>query len=125
MRVLNAFSHGIIDYVLVAALLLAPTLFQLETVPAAIAYTLAAVHLAVSLCTRYPLGVVKRIPAGVHGLLELAMSLLLVAMPWIAGFDKDAVPRSVFIGVGVLLFAIWAITDYGTHARAGTGASRR
>lgn len=118
MRVLNAFSHGIIDYVLVVALALAPTLFQLDTVPALVAYVLAAVHLAVSLCTRYPLGVLKRIPIGAHGLLELVVSILLVSLPWLLGFDRDAVARSVFIGLGLLLFAIWVITDYGNHAHA-------
>lgn len=118
MRVLNAFSHGIIDYVLVVALALAPTLFQLDTVPALVAYVLAAVHLAVSLCTRYPLGILKRIRFSAHGVLELLVSILLVALPWLLGFDQDAVARSVFIGLGLLLFAIWVITDYGSHTHA-------
>lgn len=125
MRVLNALSHGIIDYVLVVALAVAPTLFQLALVPSAVAYLLAAAHLGVSLCTRYPVGVLKRIPFGVHGMVELAVSALLLACPWLLGFDQDAVARSVFIGLGLLLFAIWVITHYGDRHGHAQADSRR
>lgn len=116
MRVLTAATHGVVDYILVVALALAPTLFQLHGIPAFVAYLLAVVHLAVSLSTRYPLGVLKRIPYGVHGLLELVVSISLVALPWLAGFETDAVARSVYIGLGILLFAVWVLSDYGAHA---------
>lgn len=118
MRVLTPFSHGIIDYVLVVALFVAPTLFGLDTLPSIAAYVLGAIHLAVSLLTRYPLGVIKRIPTGVHGVVEVLMSVLLVALPWLLGFEQDAVARSVFIGLGLVLFATWVITDYGSHRHA-------
>ena len=118
MRVLTPTSHGIIDYVLVVALALAPTIFSLDLLPAAIAYALAAAHLVLSLCTRYPLGVLKRVPFGVHGVTELLVAVLLVALPWVLGFDQDAVARGVYVGLGLLLFAIWVITDYGSRTRA-------
>lgn len=115
MRVLNAVSHGVLDYVVVAFLLAAPTVFDLAWLPALVAYVLAAVHLAVSVCTRYRLGVFRRIPFGVHGLLEFAVSLLLVALPWLAGFSADVVARSFYVFLGIVLFAVWLVTDYGSH----------
>lgn len=117
MRVLTAFSHGIIDYVFVAALLLAPTLFSLDAVPSIAAYVVGVAHLAISLCTRYPLGVFKRLPTGVHGVIEVLASVLLVALPWLLGFEQAPVARSVFLGLGLLLFGTWVITDYGSHYR--------
>ncbi len=117
MRVLTPFSHGIIDYAVVVALLAAPTLFHFSLVPALIAYALGAIHLALSLCTRYPLGVFRRIPFGTRGVLQFLASLLLVALPWLAGFEQEAAARSVFIGLGLLLFAVWVITNYARHEK--------
>ncbi len=118
MRILTPFSHGIIDYAVVVALLAAPTLFHFGFVPALLAYALGAVHLALSLCTRYPLGVFRRIPFGARGVIQFLASLLLVALPWLAGFEQEPAARSVFIGLGLLLFVVWLITDYARHDKA-------
>lgn len=129
MRVLNAFAHGVLDYVVVVVLLLAPTLFHFTWLPALVAYLLAAVHLAVSLCTRYRLGVFRRIPFGAHGLLEAVVSVALVALPWVAGFADQTVARSFYVAFGILLFVVWLITDYAGRvahaAHAGPPAAGR
>ncbi len=126
MKILSAPTHGILDYALVLLFALLPGVFGLDGLPAAILYVLAGVHLLVSLLTRYPLGVFKRIPFNAHGLLELLVAIALVALPWLLDFADQATARSVFIGLGLLLFVLWLLSDYRLHrepADAGRSAS--
>ncbi len=121
MKILSAPTHGILDYAMVLLLALLPTVFGLSGLPATILYVLAGVHLLVSLLTRYPLGVFKRIPFNAHGLLELVVAVGLVALPWLLDFADEAPARSVFIGLGLLLFVVWLLSDYRLqHATADT-----
>jgi hypothetical protein len=48
----------------------------------------------------------------VHGAVELVLSPLLIAMPWLAGFNYDSSSRIFFILAGLALFFVWLITDY-------------
>lgn len=112
MKILGASVHGLLDYVAVALFAAVPTLFGLVGLPAALLYVLAAVHLLVSLATRYPFGLLKRIPFNAHGLLELVVAVGLAAAPWLLGFSDQATTRSVYIGLGLVLFAIWLLSDY-------------
>ncbi|HXH00908.1 MAG TPA: hypothetical protein VNI56_01780 [Xanthomonadaceae bacterium] len=112
MKILGASIHGVLDYVSVALFAAVPSLFGLTGLPAMILYALAAVHLLVSLATRYPLGLLKRIPFNAHGMLELAVAVGLVAAPWLLDFAAQETARSVYIGLGLVLFAIWLLSDY-------------
>jgi len=124
MKILGASIHGVLDYVAVALFAAAPALFGLAGLPAMALYALAAVHLLVSLATRYPMGLLKRIPFNAHGLLELVVAVGLVAAPWLLDFSDQATARSVYIGLGVVLFAIWLLSDYrDTPPAAGTVAT--
>ena len=40
------------------------------------------------------------------------MSVVLVALPWLAGFSDEVLARSVYVGMGILLFVIWVLSDY-------------
>ncbi len=62
MKVLSPTIHGILDYVVVIAFALAPALLGLSGLPAAISYSLAVVHLLLTLATAFPLGAVKLVP---------------------------------------------------------------
>ena len=79
---------------------------------AIISYVLAAVHLALTLTTAFPMGVVKVIPFPVHGTLELIVSIALLALPWLAGFADQAAARNFYVGAGVVIFLVWLTTDY-------------
>jgi hypothetical protein len=111
MKVLNPRTHGVLDYLTVAAFLSAPALLGLTGTPALIAYSLAGIHLVLTLLTAFPLGVVKLVPMALHGALELAVSVGLVALPWILGFADHPTPRWFYIGAGAVIFAVWLITD--------------
>lgn len=113
MKILSAPTHGIVDYALVLLFALLPTVFGLTGLPAVLLYGFAGAHLLVSLLTRYPLGAFRRLPLNAHGLLELTVAVVLVALPWLLDFADEATARSVFIGMGIVMFVLWLLSDYG------------
>ncbi len=112
MKILSPKVHGYLDFVVVIAFALAPTIFGLTGLPATIAYVLAVVHLALTLLTAFPLGVVGLIPFTIHGWIELLVSVGLVALPFIAGFSDIIMARNFYIAAGVVVFVVWLITNY-------------
>jgi len=112
MKVLSPRAHAPIDYLLVALFGLAPTLFGFEGIASLISYVLAVGVMMTSLLTRYPLGVFKVIPFPVHGYIELAAAPLLIAMPFLFGFEEREIARNFFMATGAAYAVVWLITDY-------------
>lgn len=112
MRVLRPTIHGILDYAVVIAFALAPALLGLSGLPATVSYLLAGIHLLLTLVTAFPLGAVKLVPLPLHGVIELVVSIVLVALPWILRFTQDTLARDFYVGAGALIFLVWLITDY-------------
>ena len=112
MKILNSKIHGILDYAVVVAFAVAPAVVGLAGLPATISYALAAIHLLLTLVTAFPLGVAKIVPLRVHGAIEFVVSLALVALPWLLNFSSDATARVFYVVAGILIFAVWLITDY-------------
>ena len=116
MRILSPRAHGYIDYLVVALLLLAPSLFGFGGVAATLSYILAVVHFGLSVLTAYPLGAVKSIPFPVHGAIELAAGIFMVVSPWLFGFAHIAAAQVFFIASGVAVALVWMVTNYRTLA---------
>jgi len=112
MRILDARIHGVLDFVTVAVLLLGPLLFGLGGSPAAIAYSLAAIHLLMTLLTRYPMGIWKTIPFVVHGIVELIVGIFLLILPTIQGYAPGSPARRFYMVVGAMILIVWALTRY-------------
>ncbi len=112
MKFLSPKIHGILDMLVVVVLFAAPSLFGFGREASAISYVLGAVYVVVILATAYPYGLAKILPFTVHGAMELVLSPLLIAMPWIAGFAYDRAGRGFFVAAGIALFLVWAFTDY-------------
>ena len=81
-------THGIIDYVTGALLLVAPYIFGFATGGVAqwLPQLIGAAIIAMSLITRYELSVAKLIPLKVHLGVDVATGILLAASPWLFGF---------------------------------------
>ena len=120
MRILNARVHGAIDLIAVLAFLVGPLLFGLGGSPAAISYTLAIVHLAMTLLTRFPMGVRKVIPFFVHGIVELVVGIFLLILPSIGGYAPGSPARRFFMIMGAVILVVWALTAY---VRDGTAVT--
>ena len=112
MKVITIKIHGILDYVTVVAFALIPSLFGLSGVPMYLSYTLATVHFLMSVLTNYPLSVAKVIPIKLHKIVESIVGPVLVVIPWLLGFSADMTARWVFVGAGLVIIAVGALTKY-------------
>jgi hypothetical protein len=121
MKLLSRKLHGIIDYVSVVLLALAPSLLGLTGLAALLAYVLATVHLAMTLLTAFPLGLAKIVPLRLHGAVEIVVGLSLAILPWALARAVDLGDRGrlFYSAFGVVLCVVFALTDYGAvSARA-------
>jgi len=81
-------THGLIDYLTGALLILAPYLFGFATggIEQWLPQLLGATTIVMSLMTRYELSVAKIIPLKTHLAVDMASGALLAASPWLLGF---------------------------------------
>ena len=88
MKILDTRTHGIIDYLTGALLLIAPYLFGFATggVEQWLPQVLGAMIIVMSLLTDYELSVAKVIPLGAHLGVDIAGGVLLAVSPWLFGF---------------------------------------
>ena len=112
MRILSPRVHGVLDLITVALLVLGPLLVGLGGSPAAIAFTLAAVHLVLTLLTDFPMGAWKKIPFFVHGIIELIVGIGLLILPSFAGYGPGSPARRFYLAMGAIILVVWALTAY-------------
>ncbi|GAA4350443.1 SPW repeat protein [Hymenobacter saemangeumensis] len=119
MKAISPTLHGVIDYLTVGFLALAPTIFDLDGTYATVCYILAAGYLVITLLTNMPLAIMRAIPFKVHGRLELISALALLASPWLFGFaDDNETARNLFVGLGVAFLGTYFLTDWNAETHA-------
>ncbi len=112
MRLIGAWSHSIIDYLMVILMVIGPSVWGFAGRQATLAYVLAATLFILTLLTRHPLGVMKIVRFPLHGAVELLLVLLLLILPWLANFARGVHSRNFYVGIGVLMLAVWFMTDF-------------
>ena len=111
-RAIGPLVHGILDFATVIILLVGPSVVGFGGKQALFCYVLAVVHLLLTVVTRFPFGLFKVVGLPIHGAIELIVGVLLVILPWIADFARGVLSRNFFVCIGLLILAIWAMTDY-------------
>lgn len=71
---------------------------------------LAGVHLTMTLLTRFAGGVVDALPYDLHSTVELAVALVLIVAPWLAGGLFDGNEQVFFTVAGIVILAVWALS---------------
>jgi hypothetical protein len=112
MKVLGHRGHGYLDYVVVLGFLAAPQLFDFPVAPQIACYAIGCLHLLLTAGTAAPFGLVRAIPFPLHGILEFAVSIVLVTMPWLLGLSGTPTVRNFFVGSGLLVLFAFLVTDY-------------
>ncbi len=118
-------THGIIDYVTGALLLVAPYLFGFATggIEQWLPQVLGLAIIGMSLLTKYELSVAKVIPLKVHLGVDVAGGILLAVSPWLFAFaDLIWWPHVL---VGVLEIVVPLITKRSASATATTSTHDR
>lgn len=111
-------THGIIDYVTGALLIVAPYLFGFATggIEQWLPQLLGVAIIVMSLLTRYELSVAKVIPLKAHLGIDMASGALLAVSPWLFGFaDVIWWPHLL---VGLMEIIVPLMTDRNTRVRA-------
>ncbi len=105
-------SHGIVDYLMVIILAIGPRVAGFSGKQSWFCYLFALLLLALTVCTRFPLGVIKVVRLPLHGFIEALLAILMIVLPWIANFSRGVLSRNYFVAVGLLLAVISALTDF-------------
>ena len=111
LKFLSDKMHGILDYGVVIIFALAPSLIGIVGTAAWLCYALAAIHLAMTLLTDMPLGVVKIIPMKLHGTIELIVGLALIVVAWTISDVESG--QLFFTLMGAIIFFVWVSSNYG------------
>ena len=111
MKILNASIHSTLDYATVVAFASAPTLLGFSGAPAVLAYLLAGFHLAMTVLTDMPLGLVKIIPMRLHAMVEMLVGPTLIATALMAP-SLVMGAQGFFVASGIAICTVWFLSDY-------------
>jgi hypothetical protein len=117
MKFIPTKVHGILDYIVGIALLLAPYLFGFAEVggaAVAVPQILGVGLILYSLLTRYELGLIKVLPMKAHLAIDYVAGIFLAASPWLFGFADlaaNAWAPHVVVGIVVLLETMMTETE--------------
>ena len=120
MKHVNSRAHGVIDYVVGVALIIAPYLFGFaDDEPARnAAWIVGGGSLLYSLFTAYELSIAKIIPYRIHLGLDVAAGIFLAASPWLMNFaDRVVVPHLVvgLLEIGIALMSRSSVAGVDDH----------
>ena len=111
------FVHGIIEYVGGALLIAAPFLLSFDSGTAtALSIVVGVVVVGLAAATDGPTSLVNQIPRAAHVALDYVLVVLLIALPFLAGFSDETAPTALFIVVGVAHLMV----TIGTRFRAAS-----
>jgi hypothetical protein len=113
VKLLPAWFHAIADYAVAALLISVPLIAGGSNKAIAAGVVVGFVVLAVSMVTRYPLGVVKVLPFTVHSAGDYLAAALLAIAPFALSFnDSDGGLSAFYIASGIAVLAVSLITNY-------------
>jgi hypothetical protein len=117
MRILSTYVHGILDYIVGVALIVAPNIFgfsELGGSAVLVPRVLGAAAILFSLLTNYEWGVLKVIPMRVHLVVDFLSGALLAGSPWLFGFANEpanAWAPHVVVGLTEILVVLLSQTE--------------
>src|SRR3977135_4230042 len=113
IRLLPAWLHAVADYAVGAVLILAALIVGGPAGAVGTGVVVGGTVLAVSMLTRYPLGVVKVLPFQVHSAGDCLAATLLLAAPFTLNFrQSDGGLTALYFAAGVAVLAVSLITNY-------------
>ena len=120
MKKLPPGIHGVLDYFTVLLLLMSPTLFGMSHTGSVFTYTLATIHLILTLFTDFPAGVFRIVPLRVHGLIEITVSIGLVCVAALFKTSGDNFSFYFYLVFAGVLLTVWFLSDYKMPAKSSS-----
>ncbi|MGI8660543.1 MAG: SPW repeat domain-containing protein [Thermoleophilaceae bacterium] len=95
--------HGLIEYAAAAVLIVAPFLLDYASGAAtALSIVIGVIVLAIAASTDGPTSLINQIPQSAHVALDYVLVVVLIALPFLAGFSDESAPTAFFIVLGVV-----------------------
>ena len=128
MRFIPTKFHAPLDYIVGAALIAAPWIFQFSEHKAAtiVPIVLGIGLIAYSLFTNYELGVWKVAPMAVHNLIDIAAGTVLAVSPWIFGFADESAnvwAPHLIVGLAAIFLGLTTVQQGGYSYGRSTSRS--
>jgi hypothetical protein len=123
MKLITSNAHGYLDYLTVVVFLVAPKLLGFEGLPAFLCWTLAGVHLALTLATDFPLGWRSWLPFWIHGWIERIVGPALVLVAFLPNFFDSGLAFGFYLFMGLVIVAVGWLTDYSRGAKQALSPS--
>lgn len=115
LRFVRPWLHGLFDYAVAILLVVGPTVLGASGGAVGIAFALGVGQAALGLVTAYPLGAVSVVPFWAHGVVEIGSASLLLFLGLLV-----APASGLYLAVGLAIFGVAALTDYGAMERDPT-----
>ena len=116
MKIINPKIHAILDYAVVLFLFCSPFLFHFGPAVTIFTFALGLVHLIMTFITDFPGGLTSLLSLKVHGMVELAVSIVLMIFALVGDFEQ-AIESYFYIGFSIAVFSTWVLTDYDAGRR--------
>jgi hypothetical protein len=112
------FAHGAIEYAIGVLLIAAPFLLHFNS-DAAVAVSIVAgvLVLVVASSSDGPTSLVNSVPVSAHLMFDVGLAAVLIAAPFLFGFNAESAPTAFFIVLGVAHLLI----TIGTRFQAPAG----
>ena len=116
------FVHGLIEYLAAALLFVAPFVLDFQSGGAiAVSIIAGVLVLFLAAATEGPTSLINNVPLAAHVVLDYVLAILLIAMPFIAGFSDETAPTAFFIALG----AFHLLVTIGTRFKKSDEPRRR
>lgn len=116
------FVHGFLEYAAAVLFFAAPFLFGFDAGAAVAASIIAGVVvLFLAASTEGPSSLINYVPLAAHVVLDYVLAILLIAIPFIAGFSDETGPTVFFIAIG----AVYMLVAIGTRFKKDENAPSR
>lgn len=112
MKIIDAKVHGMIDYLVVAFLILSPTIFGMNETTSMVTYALGGIHLILTLLTDFDYGRFSVLSFKTHGFIEIMVAMALVPIALLLGDEETAFARQYFLALAGVIFVVWVLTNY-------------
>jgi len=104
--------HGALDYGYAVAMVALPRLLRMDPRAQAIATAFGLAEGGLGAVTDQPLAVRRAVPFPLHGLIELALTPVVLLVAFLTGAARGGRERTFFLAAGATVAAVYALTDW-------------
>jgi len=112
MKIISPKLHAILDYIVVIFLLASPALFKMDGILCSFTYGVAAIHLLLTILTRFELGLIKVIPFPLHGIIEFFAAIALALVSFWFNKNGNAFGFYYYLYFAIAIILVFTLTDY-------------